>query len=151
MIDFSFDATLRARVATYTGRVDDRELLETYTALLTAADYDTTLNDLVDLTSIENLEVSSDALRELVRVFQPIDPYLSGRRRAIVAPSDSVYGMARMYEILRSDSPEEIRVFRSLDAARDWLAAAVETKRWFAGTPGRVRPVGANADGPRRD
>jgi hypothetical protein len=32
-----------------------------------------------------------------------------------------MFGMARMYAIIRDRAPFEIRVFREIDAARDWF------------------------------
>ena len=39
----------------------------------------------------------------------------------IVAPRDVLFGLARMYEILRSGSPVEVRVFRERGEAESWL------------------------------
>jgi hypothetical protein len=36
------------------------------------------------------------------------------------------YGMARMASILLELSPVELRVFRNIDKARDWLSEATE-------------------------
>ena len=43
-------------------------------------------------------------------------------RRAIVAPSDLGFGMARMYGALREESGGGVRVFRDLDEARRWVS-----------------------------
>ena len=135
MIEFSFDPTLHARVAVYSGTVDDTELLGTYNALISSPGYDASLNDLVDLRAVEKLDVTGDALRELARAFAlVVDRRRYRTRRAIVAPMDHVYGMARMYEILRSDAPEEIRVFRDMEAARAWLGAMASRGSPWVGT-----------------
>ena len=42
-------------------------------------------------------------------------------KTAFVADSDVIYGLSRMFEMLRHDSPEEIRVFRNIDEAKRWL------------------------------
>ena len=39
-----------------------------------------------------------------------------------MASSDVTFGMSRMNELLRGDDePEEVRVFRSFEAATEWL------------------------------
>ena len=119
MIAFHFDHDLGARVATVSQRVHDDELLDSYQSLLSSPDYDPDLNDLVDMRGVERFEVSGDAIRQLVRSFARFSG--ADNRLAIVAGSDVVYGMARMYEQLRSDTTEEIRVFRDVDEARAWL------------------------------
>jgi hypothetical protein len=42
-------------------------------------------------------------------------------RRAIVVQSDLGFGMSRMYELLRGDLTQTIRVFRDVDQAKRWL------------------------------
>lgn len=121
MIAFHYDRELGARVATFSDTVDDSELLGAYRSLLSSPDYDPRLNDLVDMRPVTRFDVSGDALQELVRAFSPLDAARVHTRRAIVAGSDVVFGMARMYELLRSDTPEDIRVFRDMDLAREWL------------------------------
>jgi hypothetical protein len=122
MIAFHYDRDLDARVATFSQTIDDAELLTAYERLLSSDDYDPALNDLLDMQGIESFDVSGDAIRELVRAFSRINARDS--RLAIVASSDLVYGMARMYEQLRSDASEEIRVFREMEPARSWLGQA---------------------------
>lgn len=129
MIEFDYDRELGARVATFSGTVDDQELLGSYGQLLASEDYDPRLNDLVDMRPVTRLDVSGDAIRELVRAFTPLDPAMTETRLAIVAGSDVVFGMARMYELLRSDTPEEIRVFRDIDQARAWLKQGRERQQ----------------------
>lgn len=122
MITFSVDSATRTRTARYSGVITEAELLSTYAALMTAPDYDPTLDDLVDLRAVERLEVSPSAMRQLITIVQPIDALAIPTRTAIVAPTDVVFGMSRMYEMLRGDDvPEEIRVFRSLEEATAWL------------------------------
>ena len=123
MIEFNVDPARRTRVATFLGTVTDAELLGSYGALVAQPDYDATLDDMVDMRGVERLEVSSEAVHRLVSMFTPLDPEGVVTRLAIVAPRDDVFGMARMYEILRSDAPEQIRVFRHRPEAELWLAS----------------------------
>ena len=121
MIRFRVDAAHRVRIAEFLGVVDDDELLGSYGRLVDEPGYDPTLDDLVDMRRIERLEVSSTALRRMVEMFAPLVPRDPPTRLAIVAPKDHVYGLSRMYEMLSTDTPEEIRVFREYDPAVKWL------------------------------
>ena len=49
------------------------------------------------------------------------DPFAAGSRRAIVATGNLVYGMSRMYMAYSDGQGAEMRVYRSLEAARQWL------------------------------
>ena|SRR5688572_29249923 len=122
MITFALDQAHRIRMAQYTGIVDDAQLLTSYAALLSDPDYDATLNDQVDLRGVARLEISADAMRQLMSMYTPVDKLGVPTRLAVVAASDVTFGMSRMYELLRGDEvPEEIRVFRSYDDAVAWL------------------------------
>ncbi|MBN1994443.1 MAG: hypothetical protein JW953_17225 [Anaerolineae bacterium] len=43
-------------------------------------------------------------------------------RFAVVASQPATYGISHLYQALVSDLPEEVRVFRSMAEARQWLA-----------------------------
>lgn len=65
------------------------------------------------------MELSNDDLRRIVE-------YGSARDRepgrvAILADSDLVYGLGRMYEVFRSSDRSEYRAFRVEDRALEWL------------------------------
>lgn len=119
-ITFAVDPGSRVRRATYRGVVTEPALLSAYERLLSDPGYDPTMSDLVDLRAVERLEVGSECLRMLVDMFARPGA-TTATRLAIVAPVDYVFGMARMYELLSSDTPEQIHVFRDLDAAERWL------------------------------
>ena len=42
-------------------------------------------------------------------------------RAAVVAPSDLVYGLARMIQVLMREVPTDLQVFRAEQDAMDWL------------------------------
>jgi hypothetical protein len=50
-----------------------------------------------------------------------LNPFGAGARRAVVVTNDVVFGMARMYQILTDESPDELRIFRKVDDALQWL------------------------------
>ena len=118
---FSVDKQRRVRTAVGTGVITDADLIDAYTQLISRPDYDPTLNDLVDLSQVERLDVSAATVRRLVALFSRFDSQTVSTRLAIVATGKAAFGMARMYELLRTDAPEEIRVFTSLASARKWL------------------------------
>ena len=122
MITFSFDIDTNIRTATYSGSITDNELITAYQDLLTKPDYNPTANDIVDLRKVDRLDVSADALRNLISMYTPVDQLGHHTRLAIIAASEVTYGMSRMYEMLRGDEvPEEIHIFRNYDDAVLWL------------------------------
>lgn len=117
-----YDSTSRRRIATFTGEISDEHLLGTYADLVQSPDYDKEADDLVDLSGVTSLGVTTKGLRQLMGLFSELDELNIKSRLAIVAPGDAVYGVARMYQMLRGDDvPEEITVFRDLAEATAWL------------------------------
>lgn len=75
---------------------------------------------MLTLAHVTRVELTSEELRRLAgrSIFSPAS------RRAAVASSDVVFGLSRMFEILRETLGETgIRVFRNLDDALDWVLA----------------------------
>ncbi len=124
-IRYHLDNELNIRVATYSGVVTDDVLVDACRSLLSDPSYRPEVYGLADLSSVERLDVSQQALLRCIDMYGPIDAMGVHSRLAIVAPSDVTYGLSRMYELLRGDnSPEEVRVFRDADTARHWLRSA---------------------------
>ncbi len=44
-------------------------------------------------------------------------------KRALVAPGDLSFAMARMFELLRAGTSSNVRVFRDYDEARSWATS----------------------------
>jgi hypothetical protein len=74
-------------------------------------------HQLANLRDVEDVEVTASTIRELAR----LNPYGEGSRRAVVVTSDLLFGMARMYQILRDEPADELEIFRKLDDALRWL------------------------------
>lgn len=123
-IAIEFDSAARRRVARFVGDIEDEHILGTYARLAESPDYDYAADDLVDLTDVTRFDVTSDGLRQVMGFFSGADQLGIHTRLAIVAPADVVYGVSRMYQMLRGDDvPEEIAVFRDMDEAKAWLDA----------------------------
>ena len=121
-ISFSYNPVARRRIATFTGRVEDADLIGAYAELLRDPDYDHGADDLVDLRAVEHFGVTQTGLENIMALFAPVDQLGIPTRLAIVAPGDEVYGVSLMYQTLRGDDvPEQIRVFRQMSEAEDWL------------------------------
>lgn len=78
---------------------------------------------LFDLTALTRFDGASEFIRHYAqRASRFIDGRITGpARTAIAASQDGIFGLARMYELHRGDSPVEFEVFRSLPEAERWL------------------------------
>ena len=72
---------------------------------------------IIDARDVEEVRVTAEGLRSI----SIATPYGPGSRRALVATSDVMFGMARMFEMLREEDGDVFRVFRSMKEAMDWL------------------------------
>jgi hypothetical protein len=82
---------------------------------------------LVDMSATRSLgAVQAETLRRVADLFTRTDAAPEQSRVALVSPHDVGYGLSRMYQAFRSDSPIEVRVFREMREARAWLGLPAE-------------------------
>jgi hypothetical protein len=106
--------------------VDDVTLAETLEVLhALRADPATParLDMLVDLRHTPGLPQSGQ-LRAIVGELGRVAPKLRWGACALVASSDSVYGVSRMFAVYAESAFERVQVFRGIEEAESWLAAA---------------------------
>jgi hypothetical protein len=78
------------------------------------------LRELVDTRGVTELRVDSSDIDVFLSMDEVAGERVTSRTVAILATSDSTYGMGRMYE-MRSDREGRIAVFRDEAEARAWL------------------------------
>ena len=79
--------------------------------------FDRKFDQLWDLSGATEVQIEAEAIKELARARS----FEAGAKRAVVAPSDLAFGMARMFQLLHDEAPEDVRVFRAEADARRWL------------------------------
>jgi hypothetical protein len=94
---------------------------------------DPTLDHLADFSEVQRFDVTSAGLQSTARIMaRRIDPGLAWAearsKAAMVAPSDAVYGMLRMYQSYREADSARVSfcVCRTMAEARGWLGLAEE-------------------------
>ena len=97
--------------------VADADLKSHQRNLLKDPDFDRGFDQLWDFREATHADVSTATLRELAKSRS----YADGVKRALVAPLDVAFGLARMFQSLHDEAPETIQVFRSLPEAETWL------------------------------
>ena len=105
---------------TVSGSLTPSEVRESLGELYADPDPDVRKRYLFDLREA-TIDWHSDSVRELAHWVGANRPPGEGRTAILVA-YDLHFGLARMYEMLSSDVPVEIVVFRDLEAATVWLA-----------------------------
>ena len=69
---------------------------------------------IADVSGVTKFSVSSNAVKELAAA-SPAFP--AGYMRIFVAPQDSIYGMARMFQMLGEKTRPDLYIVRTMDAA----------------------------------
>ena len=82
-------------------------------------------DEIVDVSAVERFDYKSSAsMQEVTRLSAKMDWVNHSKKFAIVAPSDTAFGMARMYQSYRETdvlTRKEVQVFRTMEQARQWL------------------------------
>jgi hypothetical protein len=106
---------------TGSGRVSGDDLVTYYHRLRSHPDFRGDLNEIFDLSDVTDAAVDADDVRRLSGVTEEFTRRGVAVRVAIVAPRDLEFGLARMYEMLQSQSLNEVRVFRDRADAEAWI------------------------------
>ncbi|HMF91965.1 MAG TPA: hypothetical protein VKL40_15080 [Candidatus Angelobacter sp.] len=115
---YVIDKKSRLVMGTATGVLTLDEVLASRRQLMRDPDFDPTFSQLGDLSTVSSIDLTADEVRMLAET----SPFSLASRRAFVGERPEVYGLARMYSILRGlRGDQEIRVFRSREAALEWL------------------------------
>jgi hypothetical protein len=117
---YKIDKEHKLVMSTASGAFTMADVLAHQEKLLNDPDFDPGFSHLMDFTQITKLELEANEVRTVAQrsIFSP------DSRRAILANTDHVFGVGRMFEMLReSFGAKGIRVFRNLDDALDWVLA----------------------------
>jgi hypothetical protein len=119
-LSYKIDKQNELLVCTVSGFVTLDEALVFRGQLLDDPGFDPTYSQLVDLTGVTGTELTADQIRMLAEtsIFSP------QVRRALVGQGELIFGLARMFEIVRGLHGEnDIRVFHNRPDALAWLLA----------------------------
>ena len=76
------------------------------------------LDALYDFRDVDNVTFSAGLLRDLAQEI-PIEP--NERKVALVAETNVVYGMSRMFQTLTEEKLPNLRIFRGIEPALEYL------------------------------
>ncbi|HET6472896.1 MAG TPA: hypothetical protein VFG38_13705 [Pseudomonadales bacterium] len=120
------DKTTSLIRTTASGRVTGDDLVAYYHRLRSHPDFRSDLSEIFDLTDVTEADVGADDVRRLSSVTEEFTRRGVTVKVAIVAPRDLEFGLSRMYEMLQSQSKNDVRVFRDRAEAEAWIFAPRE-------------------------
>ena len=122
------DVDRRLRHAVAKERLTDRDLLEAWGDALADPAYDPAADNLVDMSGVEQFEVTPRGAQRLADVMamcaKPLAPGVRPRVAFVAPADDRAFRVLRMYEMYRElhGAPARLFVTRSVEEARCWLA-----------------------------
>jgi|SRR5580700_5365279 hypothetical protein len=109
---FDFDSTHRIIRCRFDGRVTDQILKEYYGVAPRYVLLKSPCAGILDMSAVTSIDISQQTIRELANspptIPEPASP------RFIIAPSNQVFGIARMFELQGQDARPNLHVVRSV-------------------------------------
>ena len=107
----------------FSGVITDADLMSTFQRLYQDPRHRVGMGELTDCRPVERVEITGAGLQRLADATSAwLDPAGTSWKVAVVVPNDEVFGLGRMYELMREGSPENVRVFRDIALAEGWLS-----------------------------
>ena len=95
------------------GILTDHDAFSHQNKLRKDPDFNPSFSQLFDFVNVGQVLLSTEAIHHLAER----NPFGPGSKRAFVAPSDLMYGLSRMFEVLITDHQNELSVFRDMQEA----------------------------------
>lgn len=114
---YIIDPDHRLVISRIWGEATDEELRMQQMKLRYDPRFDPTYRQLIDIRDVSVSHISSHVLSSMAAAstFSPLS------RRAVLAPDDAPYGLARMFSAWAAASGRHVRVFRDRASAEEWL------------------------------
>lgn len=116
-ITYEIDTNARVVYSEAFGVLTESETATHYDRISRDPAFHPDYRQLCDLQRVTELKASRDFLRNLAMT----SIFDRGTRRAVVAPTDHYYGLARMLQAFSDLDGREVGVFRTEEEAREWL------------------------------
>ena len=109
-------------VSTWVGDISDADLQSAYRSLFEDERFKPGMIEIADMREAQMEAVTSDGLYRLsAMVCRELEGKCEKFKVAIIAPALLPYGLSRAYEVISASSEENVRVFRELDKAFEWV------------------------------
>ena len=120
-IKYSIDEDLGVVFTTASDVLTEAELLEHKRRVVSDPKFKPGFVELSDVRSISDLAISASGLEKFVAQDESDSERLKDFKLAIVVSGALEFGMGVMYEMLSRQNDKNVRIFRDLRLAKDWL------------------------------
>ena len=127
-LTYTIDPETRLVTAVASGQLQAGDAIAVFDEIMSHADFVSGMRLLSDHRDLESV-LPTEFVQTMLRRIEMKRELFEGCRWAFVESGVARYGMARMASILMERSPVELRVFRNIDKARDWLQSGDTDRR----------------------
>ncbi len=120
-ITYSIDEDLGVVFTTASEVLTEDELLQHKRRVVSDPKFKPGFVELSDVRSISDLAISASGLERFVAQDDSDSERLQGYKLAIVVSGALEFGMGAMYEMMSVENNRDVRIFRDVGLARDWL------------------------------
>ena len=120
-IEYSIDKNLGVVFTTASGVLTDDEILEHKRKVIADPNFKSGYVELSDVRSVADLTLSASALEQFVAQDDADAERLRNYKLAIVVSGALEFGMGAMYEMMSQANSRDVRVFRDVGLAKEWL------------------------------
>jgi len=122
-VTFKYDEKENFVYSKFSGILTDEDLEEIAKALAAEQRVKPCLRELVDLRAVDSVEASPESLGTIIHVNIEHREKYEGKKIAIVAPRELLYGLSKYFEVISDidNAPFAINVVRTMAEAREWL------------------------------
>jgi hypothetical protein len=123
--EYEYDSERNLITARFLDVVTDEELRDLAIAIADDTRITPGAREIVDLRKIGKVKVTATGLRHVAAMDKRNFERIGGQIIAVVAPTELLFGMVRMYQMISelNRSPSTVKAFREYDAAWEWLSA----------------------------
>ena len=108
-------------VLCHVGTITDRQMLESLHGLTQDPRFNPNYSKIFDLRQTDSEARTNEGIMQGAELLKKAHRQSTGAQIAVIAPKDLSYGLSRIFEGMLYDGNFEIKIFRSADAACDWL------------------------------
>lgn len=121
-ISYRIDSRRKTIFLTAKGVLKDGDAEKHLAILLEDSKYSPHFSVVGDARGIKSLKVSTSGIQSFADFTRKNRDRFEGRKLALVATSDAIYGMAKLYQLRRDDSKYTLGVFRDPEQALEWIS-----------------------------
>jgi len=118
-IDFIYDNASEILIVTISGQLDMAALQIAAQKLTSSNEFPSNVNTIYDMTKMDFSNITTEFEENVILFRKQLDR--GDAKIACVTPTDLGFGMGRMYEVLSDKLPQQVRVFRTFEEAKDWV------------------------------